>query len=249
MKKLIATGLLSCSLLFSGFVGGHKTEAATVGVTVTNVALHYIGVPYQWGGTTPRGFDCSGFVDYSYKQLGVSLPRTTGELYNQGKSVSRSNLREGDLVFFSTYTSGPSHVGIYINNNQFVHASDSGVKVDSLSNSYYNSRFFGARRIDNASYDGWVFTGGTWYYYDKGQMRAGWLKDAGKWYFLNSNGAMSTGWVSWCGKWYYLDHSGAMMTGWVKVNNKWYYLYSDGSMAKNTKIQGYILGGDGAWIK
>jgi glucan-binding YG repeat protein len=249
MKKLIFSGLLSCSLLLSGIIGGHKTEAASDGKAVTNVALKYVGVPYRWGGTTPSGFDCSGFVDYTYKQVGVTLPRTAADLYNKGLAVAKSNLKEGDLVFFSTYKAGPSHVGIYISNNQFVHASDSGVKVDSLTSSYYKNTYYGSKRIDTNSPNGWIHSAGTWYYYDQGKMKKGWIKDGGKWYFLGTNGGMITGWLTWNGDRYYLDQSGAMDTGWVLLGGKWYFFYPDGSMAKNTKIQGYVVGSDGVWIK
>lgn len=99
MKKLIFSGLLTCSLLLSGLIAEQKTEAASIGETVSNVALSVKGVPYSWGGTTTSGFDCSGLVNYAYKQAGVSLPRTSADLYNYGQVVSKGNLTEGDLVF------------------------------------------------------------------------------------------------------------------------------------------------------
>ena len=112
-------------------------------------AKKYIGVSYVWGGTSPSGFDCSGLVQYVFKQHGISLNRTTTTQYQQGSFVSKAGLQPGDLVFFqNTYTTGISHVGIYIGNNEFIHASSSkGVTISSLSNSYWASHYYGARRV------------------------------------------------------------------------------------------------------
>lgn len=116
---------------------------------ITACALRYTGTPYVFGGTTPGGFDCSGYVRYVFAQMGVYLPRCADEQYQVGRSVSYSSLQTGDLVFFETYTSGASHVGIYLGNGKFVHASSSqGVRVDSLGSSYYSSRYLGARRVN-----------------------------------------------------------------------------------------------------
>jgi hypothetical protein len=248
MKKLIVSGLLSCSLLLSGLIGGHKAEAASFGDKVTDIALDYIGVPYVWGGTTPSGFDCSGFTSYSYKQAGVSIPRTASEQYTKGQAVSKSNLVEGDLVFFSTYKAGASHVGIYLGDNKFVHAASSGVRISSLTESYYSRTYIGSKRISNNN-NGWVLSSRNWYFYKNGVMQKGWIKDDGTWYYLESNGKMKTGWLLWKNDWYYLASSGAMVTGWVYYGSHWYYLNSDGDMAKDTIIDGYRIGSDGAWIE
>ena len=116
---------------------------------IISTAKKYIGVPYLWAGTTPNGFDCSGYVQYVFKARGISLNRTTIQQYQHGTYVSKANLIPGDLVFFqNTYRSGISHVGIYIGNGQFIHASSSkGVTVSYLSNSYWTSHYYGARRI------------------------------------------------------------------------------------------------------
>ena len=111
---------------------------------VVGIAMRYLGVPYVWGGSTPRGFDCSGFVSYVFAQIGVSLPHSSYSQFGMGTAVSISQLQPGDLVFFT----GASHVGIYIGGGQFIHAPHTGdvVKISSLSG-YYSSNFAGGRRI------------------------------------------------------------------------------------------------------
>lgn len=115
---------------------------------ILSTAKKYIGVPYKWGGTTPRGFDCSGYVQYVFNAHGIELPRTSSEQYYEGKKVSKANLQAGDLVFFNTSGRGVSHVGIYMGNGQFIHASTSrGITIDELDSVYWRSRYLGARRI------------------------------------------------------------------------------------------------------
>ena len=116
---------------------------------IISTAKKYIGVPYLWGGSTPSGFDCSGFVQYVFKQHGITLPRTSKEQWNVGTSISKSALQPGDLVFFAnTYTTGISHLGIYVGNNQFIHSSSSkGVTITSLDNSYWVTRYYGAKKV------------------------------------------------------------------------------------------------------
>lgn len=116
---------------------------------ILNTALSYRGVKYRFGGASPSGFDCSGFVMYVFDKHGVKLPRTADKQYEVGKPIKGKNdLKPGDLVFFETYEKGASHVGIYQGNGQFVHASSSrGVTVSGLSESYYAKRYLGARRI------------------------------------------------------------------------------------------------------
>lgn len=115
---------------------------------VIATAKNYMGVPYVWGGESPSGFDCSGFTQYVLKKNGVSIPRVTSDQYGAGVAVSKSNLKVGDLVFFTTYKAGPSHVGFYMGNGKFIHASSSkGVTISSMDSSYYSSRYIGARRV------------------------------------------------------------------------------------------------------
>jgi peptidoglycan DL-endopeptidase CwlO len=111
---------------------------------VVGIAMRYLGVPYVWGGSTPRGFDCSGFVSYVFAQIGVSLPHSSYAMFGMGTPVSISELQPGDLVFFT----GASHMGIYIGGGQFIHAPHTGdvVKISSLSG-YYSSNFAGGRRV------------------------------------------------------------------------------------------------------
>lgn len=117
--------------------------------SVVRTALSLRGAPYAWGGTTPQGFDCSGFTHYVYAQHGVSLPRVAARQYRVGEAVSARELRPGDLVFFSTIAPGPSHVGVALGDGRFVHApSERGaVRVEDLGASYWRRRYLGARRI------------------------------------------------------------------------------------------------------
>ncbi|WP_028392492.1 C40 family peptidase [Bacillus cihuensis] len=114
---------------------------------LVKVAKKQLNVRYVWGGTTPKGFDCSGFLTYVFeKSADVKLPRTVSGIYNKGVKVSKPQV--GDVVFFETYKSGASHAGIYVGNNQFIHSSSSnGVSISSLDNSYWSKRYIGAKRI------------------------------------------------------------------------------------------------------
>ncbi|WP_209121764.1 peptidoglycan-binding protein [Alkalihalobacillus sp. BA299] len=109
-------------------------------------AAELVGTPYLWGGTTPSGFDCSGFVQYVFKQQEMNVPRTVAQQWSAGTSVDKPSV--GDLVFFETIAKGPSHNGIYIGNNQFIHSgSSTGVIVASMNNSYWAPRYLGAKKI------------------------------------------------------------------------------------------------------
>lgn len=117
---------------------------------VLNLAYSKIGSPYVWGAEGPNSFDCSGFTYYVFKNAaGVSLPRTASAQSGYGKTVSKSNLQPGDLVFFNTSGKGVSHVGIYVGGGNMIHSPSSGktVSVTSINSSYYSSRFVTAKRV------------------------------------------------------------------------------------------------------
>jgi len=123
-------------------------NAAAVKIQLMQLHSEWKGTPYRFGGMSKRGIDCSGFVALGFKdKFGITLPRTTDEQRSIGQSVSKSQLREGDLVFFKTGWS-TRHVGIYIGNHQFLHASTSqGVMISSLNNSYWKQKYWLARRL------------------------------------------------------------------------------------------------------
>jgi cell wall-associated NlpC family hydrolase len=112
---------------------------------VVAIALRYLGTPYRWAGSSPGGFDCSGFVMYVYGRIGIRLPHNSALLWGVGRPVARNDLQPGDLVFFN----GLAHAGIYIERGRFVHSPHSGdvVKISRLSESPYRRTYYGARRL------------------------------------------------------------------------------------------------------
>jgi len=135
------------SRLVRRFADGILHRSASLAVSLTRNAMRFLGVPYAFGGTSSNGFDCSGYVQHVYALLGLRLPRTADAQYTEGKRV-RGALVRGDLVFFETYAAGASHVGIYVGNDEFVHASSSrGVTVSSLHERYWSARYLGAKRL------------------------------------------------------------------------------------------------------
>ena len=112
-------------------------------------ALKMVGKPYRYGGSTPAGFDCSGLVQYSYKQAGVTLPRATDEQLRASQPLRGQHLRRGDLLFFDQEGKKKSHVGIYLGDGRFVHAPSSGkaVRTDRLDSAYWKKHLSEARRI------------------------------------------------------------------------------------------------------
>lgn len=129
--------------------GSHSHASApgsSRGARAVAIATRYLGIPYRWGGASPStGFDCSGFVMYVYARLGVSLPHNAAAQYGYGRPVSRGDLAPGDLVFFD----GLGHNGIYLGGGRFIHSPHSGdvVKISSINESWYASRWVGARRV------------------------------------------------------------------------------------------------------
>lgn len=125
-----------------------SAQLASRGGAVLNSAHRYMGTPYVFGATGNGGFDCSGFVMRVFQQHGIYLPRTADVQYNVGTKVARGDEQPGDLVFFETYLPGPSHVGIYVGNGNFIHASSSrGVTTSNLNQTYYAARYLGAKRV------------------------------------------------------------------------------------------------------
>jgi len=119
------------------------------GTTIARTAETLLGAPYRDGGALPDGFDCSGLVNYVFARHGVAVPRDVRRQSAAGEPVNRDGIAPGDLVFFATTGSGPTHVGIAIGGGRFIHAPKSGdvVRVDSLSAAYWKSRFVAARRV------------------------------------------------------------------------------------------------------
>lgn len=126
-----------------------KVTNSRIGKEIVAFAQRFLHTPYVWGGTQSAGFDCSGYIYYIFKQHGIELPRMADEQFLVGMPVQKNQLQEGDLVYFSTYEPGPSHVGIYIGSNRFIHASSAAgmVTVTPLDKAYYVERYLGARRV------------------------------------------------------------------------------------------------------
>lgn len=123
-------------------------------LTLVDTALTFRGVPYRNGGSDPNGgFDCSGFTQWVFAQHGVTLPRDVEEQYKVGKKIKLDDLKPGDLVFFHTVASRASHVGIFVTDDQFVHAPSSKgvVRVESINSSYWSRRFLAGRRVEGAA--------------------------------------------------------------------------------------------------
>lgn len=152
LRNMVLVFAAAFVIFFSPF---EVNEASANADTLTaqdikTTASKYIGVRYSYGGTTTKGFDCSGYVRYVFSELGVnSLARSSSSMYEQGESVDKSDLLAGDLVFFNTSGSGISHVGIYIGSGKFIHSSTSnGVTITKLNDKYYwGSKYVGAKRI------------------------------------------------------------------------------------------------------
>ena len=132
-------------------VDAAEAQNSTKGQEIADYALQFLGYRYVYGGSSPSGFDCSGFTSYVYKQFGYKLNRSASDQLDNGVAVSRSELQPGDLVIFKKGSSSKraSHVGLYIGNNQFIHASTSkvGVIISRMSDAYYTTGFVGGRRI------------------------------------------------------------------------------------------------------
>ena len=148
-----ANGLVD-SVTYKALLGKDMPEDLAHGSNYMNrriieTSKQYIGVPYVFGGNSPKtGLDCSAYVKLVFSQVGINLPRTADVQYTVGTPVSTADLIPGDVVFFQTYAPGASHVGIYLGEGNFIHASSSkGVTISSLSSAYYSTHYIGARRM------------------------------------------------------------------------------------------------------
>lgn len=127
------------------------SEVGSIAKDIITTGRKYLGVRYSYGGSSPKGFDCSGFTSYVFKQHGITLPRSTVDQATIGTKVGKADLKPGDILIFSnTYKKGPSHAGIYIGNGQFIHASSvgsGGVVISDINSDYYSSHFSYGRRV------------------------------------------------------------------------------------------------------
>ncbi len=128
------------------FARGIISRTSSIAMSLTRSAMRFIGTPYVFGGTSPSGFDCSGYVQHVFAMLGIALPRTADAQFYAGHPTT-GGIHAGDLVFFQTYEPGPSHVGIYIGAGKFIHSSSHGVMISRISESYWASRYLGAKRV------------------------------------------------------------------------------------------------------
>lgn len=154
MKRNSVTSLFRCAILImvvtlAACSSAPKNPEASTAAKAAQHALSMKGVPYRYGGHTPDGFDCSGLVHYSYSRVGLQLPRSTDGLHKSSRAVSARQLRAGDLLFFNQEGKRSSHVGIYVGNDEFVHAPSTGknVSVGRLSDPYWRRHFADARRV------------------------------------------------------------------------------------------------------
>lgn len=128
---------------------GAVSSSGSIGSQIVEFAKQYLGTPYVWAGSSPSGFDCSGFVSYVMKNFGYSVNRTAASMYSNGTAVDKSELQPGDAVFFASSSESIGHVGIYIGDGEFIHSSSGCgyVTISGLDESYYSRMYVGARRI------------------------------------------------------------------------------------------------------
>lgn len=143
MKKQLTAAAVSLAILFSVGTGSAFADSKLDGVIDKTLGTSYVA-----GGTSTSGFDCSGFTMYVFAKIGIKLPHQSGSQYKMGTAVEKSELIAGDLVFFNTSGKGVSHVGVFVGDGKFAHASSSkGVIISKLSDKYYVERYVGAKRI------------------------------------------------------------------------------------------------------
>jgi cell wall-associated NlpC family hydrolase len=143
----LAITMLAIAACASNSTTTSSSPSVGKGQRAAMIALDQVGAPYRYGGATPQGFDCRGLVQYSYSRAGVTVPRTTGQLWTTSMTVGREDLRAGDILFFSI-DGKMSHVGMYLGERRFVHAPQSGsnVSVGSLESPFYKAALIRAGR-------------------------------------------------------------------------------------------------------
>ncbi|WP_318617934.1 C40 family peptidase [Sporosarcina sp. YIM B06819] len=147
MQKSVVIFAMAFLFFVAPFIG--QAEASSIAADISKTATSLKGVRYSYGGSTTSGFDCSGYINYVFKENAISVARSSSSLYASGTAVDKANLEVGDLVFFNTTGKGVSHVGIYIGDGEFAHASTSrGVRVDKLNDPHYwGDKYIGAKRV------------------------------------------------------------------------------------------------------
>ena len=153
-KMLILTGLITILVLAGGCVSNQAPRTIDrlgngTGEQMVNLSRNLVGAPYRYGGQSPGGFDCSGLVRYVYSQVGITVPHSSQLLFKNSQKVELDLIRPGDLLFFRVSKKKISHVGIYADNGEFIHAPSSGkqVSVARLDNPYWEQRLVGAGRF------------------------------------------------------------------------------------------------------
>lgn len=146
LRAMVGVGLLAATLIGCSSTP-RQSDPSTIGSLAARHALDMQGKPYRYGGNTPRGFDCSGLVQYSYSLAGVELPRSTAGLWKYSSAIATRNLQPGDLLFFNQEGKRSSHVAIYVGRERFVHAPSTGkrVSIGNL-NTYWRRHLESARR-------------------------------------------------------------------------------------------------------
>lgn len=151
LRLLPLGGVCAAALLAVGCSSDPVTDAPArdSAVQASTVAASMVGKPYRYGGHSPRGFDCSGLVYYSFQRAGLTVPRSTESLRRATRRIAVSRLARGDLLFFNQDGKYSSHVGIYLGHDRFVHAPSHGkqVRVDYFSDDYWQRHFVDARRF------------------------------------------------------------------------------------------------------
>ncbi|MBS4178975.1 C40 family peptidase [Lederbergia citrea] len=147
-SSIIVAIVAALALLFSTMFGLNAEAAQAKGDKVVSYAQTLKGSKFKWGGTTPKGFDASGYTQYVYsKSVKVKLPRTSADQYKVGKSIKLADLKPGDLVFYKTNGKTVSFVGIYVGKQQFIGATSNGVRLQSMNDSYWKTKYVGAKSI------------------------------------------------------------------------------------------------------